>query len=308
MIRLLLLLGLCISTSGALASGINETANDSLSDVFPLAVGYQWTYAYHYQSGGFDVIYDFKDTGFVNITLVGVTSTADSNCWLVQEVGTHWTTTNGMPWQGPTVMTDTLELVEATSSTHRLYITKRSEHFRGGVWPFLDNLADTAQVVRYSTVDTSGNVRLRTFAYPDHTPVFTFVFRRGIGPCDVVESDGLTGTTWYGTHHTLRNATVTGTMHGDREREVAQPFSLYHNYPNPFNPVTSVVFDLHSRVHVTMDICDILGRPVATIVSETLEPGRHLRQWNAMGFSSGTYYCRMKAGNVVQTRALVLIK
>jgi hypothetical protein len=175
------------------------------------------------------------------------------------------------------------------------------------VWPFLENLVDTAQVTRYAPVDTAGNATIRTYAYPNRTPIFIFVFKRGIGPSTVAESDGRTGFPWYGTHHTLRDATVTGTRHDERG-QAPKAYSLYQNYPNPFNPVTSVSFDVQSRSYVTVEIFDTMGRRLSTIVSETLEPGRHVRQWNALGFSSGTYFCRMKVGGVVQTRSLLLVK
>jgi hypothetical protein len=84
--------------------------------------------------------------------------------------------------------------------------------------------------------------------------------------------------------------------------------SLLQNYPNPFNPTTTISFSLPSRSRVSLKIFDVLGREVATLVSEYLAAGIHTRQWNAAGFPSGTYFYRFQAGDFIDTKRLVLIK
>ena len=85
-------------------------------------------------------------------------------------------------------------------------------------------------------------------------------------------------------------------------------FMLAQNYPNPFNPSTIISFTLPSRSFVTLKIFDLLGREVATIVSEELSVGSHSQQWNAANMSSGIYFYRLQAGESIETKKLILLK
>ena len=89
---------------------------------------------------------------------------------------------------------------------------------------------------------------------------------------------------------------------------------LEQNYPNPFNPQTTIPFTLTRRSDVILEMYDILGRKVATLLSGTVEAGRHSVHWNASGVSSGIYMymLQVRTGEnpeyLVQTRKLLLVK
>jgi aryl-phospho-beta-D-glucosidase BglC (GH1 family) len=85
-------------------------------------------------------------------------------------------------------------------------------------------------------------------------------------------------------------------------------FQLMDNYPNPFNPSTTISFSLPSEYFVKLKIFDAIGREVATIFSGKLEAGKYTRQWNAEGFPSGVYFSRLEAGSFVDVKKLVLVK
>jgi hypothetical protein len=85
-------------------------------------------------------------------------------------------------------------------------------------------------------------------------------------------------------------------------------FALDQNYPNPFNPSTTISFTLKDRGYVTLEIFNILGKRVATLVSDTLSPGAHSVVWKATGHASGTYFYRLEAGAVSVVKKLVLLK
>ncbi|MGE5362581.1 MAG: T9SS type A sorting domain-containing protein [Bacteroidota bacterium] len=70
------------------------------------------------------------------------------------------------------------------------------------------------------------------------------------------------------------------------------------NYPNPFNPTTTIKYDIAegSQYLVTLRVFDIAGREVATLVNEVKEPGRYTATFDASGFASGIYYCHLQAG------------
>jgi photosystem II stability/assembly factor-like uncharacterized protein len=95
----------------------------------------------------------------------------------------------------------------------------------------------------------------------------------------------------------------------DRGPETApQEAFLLPNYPNPFNPSTTISFGLPSSAFVTLKIFDLLGREVAKLVSEPLPAGNHSRQWNGAGVASGVYFYRLQAGSFTATKKLILLK
>jgi hypothetical protein len=85
-------------------------------------------------------------------------------------------------------------------------------------------------------------------------------------------------------------------------------FALEQNYPNPFNPSTTISFSLPSISFVSLKIFDLLGREVATVVSEEMSAGKYTKQWNANGMPSGIYYFRLQAGSFSESKKLVLLR
>ena len=92
------------------------------------------------------------------------------------------------------------------------------------------------------------------------------------------------------------------------EPVLGKSFYLSHNYPNPFNPVTTIKFSIPNEEYVFLNIYNSIGQEVAQLISGELSAGVYTTEWNATGFSSGIYYYQIKAGNLMQTRKLVLLK
>ena len=90
--------------------------------------------------------------------------------------------------------------------------------------------------------------------------------------------------------------------------DVPTKFALNQNFPNPFNPLTSITFNLPNKLFVSLKIFDLIGREVATIVSEELSAGTYSKQWNANGMTSGVYFYRLQAGSYSETKKLVLLR
>lgn len=93
----------------------------------------------------------------------------------------------------------------------------------------------------------------------------------------------------------------------DRSTKPAR-FELSQNYPNPFNPETKFRFSIPDRSYVTLKIYNLVGQEVATIVAEELTQGTYTREWKADGTPSGVYLCQLKAGNLSETRKIILMK
>jgi len=85
-------------------------------------------------------------------------------------------------------------------------------------------------------------------------------------------------------------------------------FALYPNYPNPFNPTTTIRYDVKETGLVSLKVFDLLGREVATLVNGKILAGSHAIVWDATGLPSGVYLCRMEAERFVETRKMVLLK
>lgn len=84
--------------------------------------------------------------------------------------------------------------------------------------------------------------------------------------------------------------------------------TLYQNYPNPFNPATTIRYALPVRSHVTLAVYNNLGQLVATLVNDTEAAGYHEVKFDGSALSSGTYFYRLEAGAMSQTRCFVLLR
>ena len=87
-----------------------------------------------------------------------------------------------------------------------------------------------------------------------------------------------------------------------------QSFALYPAYPNPFNPSTTISFDLPQTSPVRLDVFDIQGRLVSTLIDHPLSAGHHVTNVNAESWPSGMYLCRLRSGAFTATQKLLLLK
>jgi len=83
---------------------------------------------------------------------------------------------------------------------------------------------------------------------------------------------------------------------------------LSNNYPNPFNPSTSIQYAIVSRQFVTLIVYDILGNEIATLVNEELPAGTFEVEFHAATLPSGIYFYQLKAGSFIETKKMVLLK
>jgi hypothetical protein len=85
-------------------------------------------------------------------------------------------------------------------------------------------------------------------------------------------------------------------------------YALSQNRPNPFNPVTEISFDLPTATDVSLEIYNITGQKVTTLVQGVLQAGHHSYLWDGSGVASGIYLYRLQAGEFTATRKMVLMK
>lgn len=85
-------------------------------------------------------------------------------------------------------------------------------------------------------------------------------------------------------------------------------FTLQQNYPNPFNPSSTIRFGVPEASEVRLEVYNMLGQRVATLVDSRMAAGWHTVTFDAAGLSTGTYIYQIRAGNFLQTRKMLLIK
>ncbi len=87
-----------------------------------------------------------------------------------------------------------------------------------------------------------------------------------------------------------------------------QSTALLENYPNPFNPSTTVVYTMTARNHVTVKVYDVAGRRVATLVDGVRSAGPHRAVWRPRDLASGVYFCQLQVGSFSTSKKMVLLK
>jgi photosystem II stability/assembly factor-like uncharacterized protein len=95
---------------------------------------------------------------------------------------------------------------------------------------------------------------------------------------------------------------------------VPKSFNLYQNYPNPFNPETKIKFSVplnkggNRGLSIQLKIYDILGKEVAILVSQQLQPATYEVEWNATNYPSGVYFYKLISGEYIETKKMLLLK
>jgi hypothetical protein len=84
--------------------------------------------------------------------------------------------------------------------------------------------------------------------------------------------------------------------------------SLSQNFPNPFNPSTTIYYGLKEAGNVTIKIYNALGQEIVTLVNERKESGYHYAEWNASGCPSGMYFYKIQSGNYTESKKMILAK
>jgi len=87
-----------------------------------------------------------------------------------------------------------------------------------------------------------------------------------------------------------------------------EKFNLKQNYPNPFNPSTTIEFSIPRSSQVLLEIYNVIGEKVATLVDQNLPPGNYKQPWSATNIANGVYCYRLKAENYVETRKMLFMK
>ncbi len=97
-------------------------------------------------------------------------------------------------------------------------------------------------------------------------------------------------------------------MYANVYENLPDRFSLLQNFPNPFNPSTSIRFSVPFKGLVTLKVFDVMGKEVALLINDERNPGEYTIDFNASELSSGIYFYKLTAGSFVSTKKMILVK
>ena len=191
----------------------------------------------------------------------------------------------------------------------------------------LSNVVDTVRIGDMFSLPAPNESGILTFYYPESNSVCGFMI-------EVTGTPLVEGETYYcelfsamtllHCHNTLDidfnpdsictvqpSASLT-----DVRLDMPAQYELRYNYPNPFNPMTTIEFSIPQAGIVTLTVYNVLGREIETIVNQHVHAGQHKVQWNASGVPSGIYFVRMQSADpstdsrqrFTQTRKVMVLK
>jgi hypothetical protein len=113
------------------------------------------------------------------------------------------------------------------------------------------------------------------------------------------------GSNWVNVGRYTYNYIISGV---EQLTDGIKAYSLSNNYPNPFNPSTTISYSVPEIEFVTLKIYDVLGNEIATLVNEEKELGSYEVEFYGTGIVSGIYFYRLQAGSFVETKKMILMK
>ncbi len=102
-----------------------------------------------------------------------------------------------------------------------------------------------------------------------------------------------------------KSSTKTINFNGE---ETVKTYELSQNYPNPFNPATKITYQVPKPGNVELKVYDVLGREIMTLINGYKNAGKYTVDFNASKLASGIYIYRIKSGDFISTKKMVLLK
>ena len=182
----------------------------------------------------------------------------------------------------PTTKKDSVQLTNIGPSTVHFTVTSTNSKFAVASGSVAVNAGTSAYVViTFSPADTSSQSGYIKLVYD------------ALGSPDSVAVSG-------------KGNKLTGVA--DAQSLLPKEFSLAQNYPNPFNPSTQIAYAVPKVTKMTLEIFDVLGRKVATLVNGTVQPGYYTANFNASSMSSGIYFYRLSSPGATFIKKMMLLK
>jgi len=268
-----------------IADPLNPTGVGYLSTQNTLGVTTSGTYAYLADNVGLRII-DISNP--VNPSEIGYFYTA-SNAWELTVIGDYVYLANGSKG---------LRIIDISNPFNPVEIGS----FNTKGYAF-----DVAVSGNYAYVaDDNAGLRIIDITNPSN-PIECGYLDTG-GSARGVSVDGINSYVADGSDglYIIRNDLLVGLENNSVSNN--QDFSLDQNFPNPFNPKTTINYSLQKRCNVKIVVFDLTGRELKTLVNKIQNAGKYSVSFNASELASGIYIYRLKSGPFVQNRKMILVR
>ncbi len=267
--------------------------------------------------------YSFTETSLMNKTVFSLTSMNNEIFAGTQNDGVYRSTNNGVSWiqtalNSPTVKSLAVNngIVFAGTQGNGVYLSSNS----GASW--IQTSLNNGEVL---SLAAAGNLIFAGLSFPSNFYVSSNngssweLKNEGLGNVTVDAVCTANGFIFAGTTNSGIYRRPLGELTGIEQMsgEIPTHFSLSQNYPNPFNPSTTINFSipqLHlplkwgDKEGVILEIYDVIGNEITTLVNQPLTPGIYSVVWDASNHPSGIYFYRLTSGNFSQTNKMILLK
>jgi hypothetical protein len=282
----------------------------SFSDIFPFAVDSCWIYSFRTVYGYPAIQQSTKDEGYIYYKIVSSVAYTDSTEWLFS-AKRDFIRTISPPGHLPPVVEehhDTLyfSMIEKLEGNHPLHL-KVNDYL--SAFPFFNNAPDSEQFYRYIDTDTSGQKILQLIPKPGYAPfTVTYTVKKDKGILKTLGyMYGYGGWSVNNLFELINQVTETNSG----KTEVIN-FNLSQNYPNPFNPSTKISWQSPVGSWQTIKVFDVLGNEVVTLVDEYRDAGNYEVEFKStvgdLQLANGIYFYRLKAGDYLETKKMILLK
>lgn len=282
----------------------SESTPQSPDSFYPIQIGNRYVYEH------WDQYLSCFPLNFLNYVVVTVSSdTVFQNGKRYYKFDGYWD--NHCRYQRVDSVSQNVYYYDISSSSEFLLdslLAKQSNIFNG---KRNVNVGPPAYIFNHDTIFFMGQKREWKGIFSDGTIVAEYQLTKGIGLTLMSYCHHNDGVRWV-----LKGAVINGQLIGDTtltsintiSSVIPSQYKLYNNYPNPFNPVTKIKFDIRSQGKVSLKVYDSVGRKIVTLLDKDMSPGTYETSWNADKYSSGVYFYRMETGNFTDTKKMLLIK
>jgi hypothetical protein len=281
-------------------------------DVFPLKPGLKYDYLYYHLEQEYDMISysgGYLDSGYVHFHIIDSTAIGDTVIsWNIEQQRYFYHHATYIYTRIDTIYiikdTTIFTIQENKNGMHQLI----TPIFTNGLWDF----SSMDSIKRFSLSSNKIVQKRWNNSLPYSSSGIDslwFSDSSGFYRMRTNSTINLGSQSWIN-HYLSFTLINKPTMSVKEQRSELAPtyFSLFHNYPNPFNPVTIISYELQRPSYVDVIVDDILGRRVALLAAQVESAGKHSIVFDGSQFSSGIYFYRLVVDGRSQTKKMNLVK
>lgn len=278
---------------------------NNFKETFPLAVGNKWIYSFSTGAVSSMSHSSTTDSGIVKLEIIGLVDSPDSMRWQFYQRREYYHDVYGIPASGWKKDSSSFEIIELKEGIHELYVNPFDKN---AIFPYYKTSVDSEKIFRYSDTSLSNllvTTRGRNNGYENDYYVFTFSVDTGVVKSNRRWYNASSMWNWSRYYLTEFHREVVSVHESSKE---LYKYSLSENYPNPFNPTTTINYIVPKQSFISITIYNSLGKEVGVIVNENKSAGNYSVEFDASKLASGIYFYQLKTSGFIQTKKMILLK